>query len=64
MEAFITITLIALVVILGSICFWQRLIINVNRKDFDTVQEKVWGLQDKYHIPDEEIRACFYPDHQ
>lgn len=64
MEAIITIALIALVVILGSICFWQRLIINVHRKDFDTVQEKVWGLQEKYSIPDEEIRACFYPDHQ
>jgi len=64
MEAIITITLIALIVILGSICFWQRLIINVNRKDVDTMQEKVWGLQDKYSIPDEEICACFYPDHQ
>lgn len=64
MEAIITITLIALVVILGSICFWQRLIINVNRKDVDTMQEKVWKLQEKYSIPDEEIRACFYPDHQ
>lgn len=64
MEAIITIALIALVVILGSICFWQRLIINVNRKDVDTMQEKVWGLQEKYSIPDEEIRACFYPDHQ
>lgn len=64
MEAIITIALIVLVVILGSICFWQRLIINVNRKDVDTMQEKVWGLQEKYSIPDEEIRACFYPDHQ
>lgn len=64
MEAFITITLITLVVILGSICFWQRLIINVNRKDADTMQKKVWKLQDKYSIPDEEIRACFYPEHQ
>lgn len=63
MEAIITITLIALVVILGSICSWQRLIIKVNHQDFDTVQEKVWKLQDKYHIPDEEIRACFYPEH-
>ena len=64
MEAIITITLIALVVILGSICFWQRLIINVHHKDVDTMQEKVWRLQEKYSIPDEEIRACFYPDHQ
>ena len=64
MEAIITITLIVLVIILGSICFWQRLIINVNRKDADTIQEKVWGLQEKYSIPDEEIRACFYPEHQ
>ena len=63
MEAIISITLIALVVILGSICFWQRLIIKVHRKDFDTVQKNVWGLQDKYSIPDEEIRACFYPEH-
>lgn len=63
MEAIISISLIALVVILGSICFWQHLIIKVNRKDFDTVREKVWGLQDKYSIPDEEIRTCFYPDH-
>ena len=57
------ITLIALVVILGGICFWQHLIIKVNYQDFDTVQEKVWKLQDKYHIPDEEIRACLYPEH-
>lgn len=64
MEAIITITLIALVVILSSICFWQRLIINVNHNDVDTMQKKVWKLQDKYCIPDEEIRACFYPDHQ
>lgn len=63
MEAIISITLIALVVILGSICFWQRLIIKVHRQDADTVQKKVWGLQDKYSIPDEEIRACFYPEH-
>lgn len=63
MEAIISISLIALVVILGSICFWQRLIIKVNRQDVDTIQEKVWGLQDKYSIPDEEIRACFYPEH-
>jgi hypothetical protein len=63
MEAIISISLIALVVILGSICFWQRLIIKVNRQDADTIQEKVWGLQDKYSIPDEEIRACFYPEH-
>ena len=63
MEAIITIALITLVVILGSICFWQRLIINVNRKDADTVQEKVWELQKKYPISDEEIRACFYPEH-
>lgn len=63
MEAIISITLIALVVILGAICFWQHLIINVKRQDADTIQEKVWGLQDKYSIPDEEIRACFYPEH-
>jgi hypothetical protein len=63
MEAIISIALIALVVILGSICFWQRLIIKVNRKDADTIQNKVWKLQDKYSIPDEEIRACFYPEH-
>lgn len=64
MEAIISITLIALVVILGSLCFWQRLIIKVHRKDFDIVQDKVWKLQDKYSIPDEEISACFYPDHK
>lgn len=64
MEAIVTITLIALVIILGTACFWQHLIINVNRKDADNIQEKVWKLQDKYSIPDEEIRACFYPDHQ
>ena len=63
MEAIISISLIALVVILGSICSWQRLILKVNRQDADTIQEKVWKLQDKYSIPDEEIRACFYPDH-
>ena len=63
MEAIISIALIALVVILGSICFWQHLIIKVNRQDADTMQKKVWGLQDKYSIPDEEIRACFYPEH-
>lgn len=63
MEAIISITLIALVVILGGLCFWQRLIIKVHRKDFDTVEDKVWKLQDKYSIPDEEIRACFYPEH-
>lgn len=64
MEAILTITLIALIVVLFSICFWQRLIIKVNRLDFDIVQQRVWELQKKYHIPDEEIRACFYPDHQ
>lgn len=64
MEAIVTITLIALVIILGTTCFWQHLIINVNRKDVDTMQKKVWKLQEKYSIPDEEIRACFYPDHQ
>lgn len=63
MEAIISISLIALVVILGTICFWQRLIIKVNRQDANTIQEKVWRLQDKYSIPDEEIRACFYPEH-
>lgn len=63
MEAIISITLIVLVVILGTICFWQRLIIKVYRNDFDTVQEKVWGLQDKYSISDEDIRSCFYPEH-
>jgi hypothetical protein len=63
MEAIISISLITLVVILGTICFWQHLIIKVNRQDTNTVQEKVWGLQDKYSIPDEEIRACFYPEH-
>ena len=64
MEAIIAITLIALVVILGSLCFWQHVIIKVHCKDFDTVQDKVWKLQDKYSIPDEEIRACFYPEHK
>lgn len=63
MEAIISISLIALVVILGSLCFWQHVIIKVHRKDFDNVQDKVWKLQDKYSIPDEEIRACFYPEH-
>lgn len=64
MEVIISITLIALIVILGSICSWQKLIIKVNKQDFDTVREKVWKLQDKYSIPDEEIRACFYPKHE
>lgn len=64
MEAIITIILITTVVILGSLCFWQHLIININRKDADTIQEMVWGLQDRYPIPDEEIRAIFYPHHQ
>ncbi len=64
MEAIILITLIALVVVLGTTCFWLRLILEVNRQDFETVQEKVWGLKNKYKIPDEEIRACFYPEHE
>lgn len=64
MEAIILIILIALVVVLGIICFWLRVILEVIRQDFDTAQEKVWGLQDKYRIPDEEIRACFYPEHE
>ena len=62
MEAIISITLIALVVILGSFCFWLHLIIKHQNEGFYTVREKVWKLQDKYQIPDEEIRACFYPD--
>lgn len=64
MESIILIILIALVVVLGIICFWLRVILEVIRQDFDTVQEKVWGLQNKYPIPDEEIRACFYPEHE
>ncbi|WP_296865068.1 hypothetical protein [uncultured Methanobrevibacter sp.] len=79
MEAITTIILIALVIILGAICFWQRMIIKVlsgicsewqrmiikvNRQNADTIQGKIRKLQDKYSIPDEEIRACFYPDHQ
>lgn len=64
MEAIILIALIALVVVLGATCFWLRVILEVNRQDFDTMQSKVWGLKNKYKIPDEEIRACFYPEHE
>lgn len=63
MEAAIFISLVVLVVILGSLCFWLNFVNKWNRNDLEQVMANVWKLQDKYDIPDEEIRGCFRVEH-
>ena len=55
------IILVSIIVILLAICIWQRLVIKGHRQDFDIVQHRVWMLQDKYNINDEDITNCFRP---
>ena len=63
MEAAIFISLVVLVVILGSICFWLNFVNKWVRNDLEQVMDNVWKLQDKYNIPDEEIRKTFIVKH-
>ncbi len=63
MEAAIFISLVVLVVILGSLCFWLHFINKWNINDMEQIMANVWKLQDKYDIPDEEIRKTFVVKH-
>ena len=60
METIIIFILIGLVYVLGNICILQNAIIKSHYRDFDEAQNRVWKLQDKYGINDEDIRECFH----
>ena len=49
-----------LVFLLVNLCVLQNFIIKSLHRDFDEVQNRVWKLQDKYGIDDEDIRGCFH----